>query len=227
MAPLLQGPPVPNVAAEPAVSAQSAPLAQPTQPAQPQPIPQPTQPAQPTLKHLEIQPRRRPLEPEDDDGDDDDDEEDMYDATPRNSIQRRRPEEDSKSRASVLMTPPSPIEGEGGGHRRLAAAVPGLVLDTSSATDAATSNGSRLVARQPTIRATSAEQFEEHKRKVLLREQEEKIPVNPTEPDDLPAAANAHATHTGDEEDLPQMSATSYPGQEWNPYGSFSYEDEE
>ncbi|KAK3695598.1 hypothetical protein B0T22DRAFT_455782 [Podospora appendiculata] len=64
---------------------------------------------------------------------------------------------------------------------------------------------------------TSADIFEEAKRKMLLREQEEKIPVYPTEPDMNFAAAAA--ARRKDQEDMPQMSATSYPGQEWNPYG--------
>ncbi len=66
-------------------------------------------------------------------------------------------------------------------------------------------------------KSSSADIFEEAKRKMLLREQEEKIPVFPTEPD--MEAATAAAAKKKDEEELPHMSATSYPGQEWNPYG--------
>jgi hypothetical protein len=72
---------------------------------------------------------------------------------------------------------------------------------------------------------TSAEYFEELKRKQLLREQEEKIPVNPEEPDMAASSLAAARTRKDDENEMPQMSATSYPGQEWNPYGDPSYED--
>ena len=61
---------------------------------------------------------------------------------------------------------------------------------------------------------TDRELFEEAKRQRLLREQEEKIPVFPQEPD-MVVMTNPVKKQ---EEDLPQMSATSYPGQEWNPY---------
>jgi hypothetical protein len=59
--------------------------------------------------------------------------------------------------------------------------------------------------------------FEEARRKMMLREQEEKIPVFPTEPD-MSAGAAEEAARRRHEEEHPQMSATSYPGQEWNPY---------
>lgn len=60
--------------------------------------------------------------------------------------------------------------------------------------------------------------YEEARRKAMLRDMEEKIPVFPTEPD-MEGQARAEAEARRKQEDLPQMSATSYPGQEWNPYG--------
>ncbi|KAK3948049.1 hypothetical protein QBC32DRAFT_269638 [Pseudoneurospora amorphoporcata] len=67
--------------------------------------------------------------------------------------------------------------------------------------------------------------FEEAKRKQLLREQEEKIPVFSDDDNingggmDQNGAAAAGGKKKGEEEDaVPMMSATSYPGQEWNPY---------
>lgn len=51
--------------------------------------------------------------------------------------------------------------------------------------------------------------FEAHARKQRLESQEEKIHYNPED----------------DVDHVPQMSATSYPGQEWNPYGEFEYGD--
>jgi hypothetical protein len=72
----------------------------------------------------------------------------------------------------------------------------------------------------PAQHSTSAEIYEEAKRQQLLRDQDEKIPVNPTEPDmEAAAAAAAAAKAKSEQEELPAMSATSYPGQEWNPYG--------
>lgn len=70
---------------------------------------------------------------------------------------------------------------------------------------------------------SSADIFHEEKRKMLIREQEEKIPVFPEEPD-MNLAALA-AAKKKEQEDLPQMSATSYPGQEWNPYGDGGFDD--
>jgi len=61
----------------------------------------------------------------------------------------------------------------------------------------------------PITMSTDRALFEEAKRQHLLREQEEKIPVFEPQPDLVPARK---------EDELPQMSATSYPGQEWNPY---------
>jgi len=68
--------------------------------------------------------------------------------------------------------------------------------------------------------------FEEAKRKAVLRDMEEKIPVFPTEPDvDAQQLAELAAKKKAEEE-RPQMSATSYPGQEWNPYGE-GWEDDD
>lgn len=61
----------------------------------------------------------------------------------------------------------------------------------------------------PITMSTARTVFEEAKRQHLLREQEEKIPVLDPQPDPVPVKK---------EDELPQMSATSYPGQEWNPY---------
>ncbi|AEO61068.1 hypothetical protein MYCTH_90482 [Thermothelomyces thermophilus ATCC 42464] len=58
-----------------------------------------------------------------------------------------------------------------------------------------------------------AEEQREMERRMLL---EEKIPVFPAEPDDGPGKKG---------DDAPIMSATSYPGQEWNPYGEGGFED--
>lgn len=156
-------------------------------------------------------------------------EDNIYDATPRtstvppqyrddgpnrNSIPATEPKSPGPSRETAKakspqlnnarLTPPSPIEGDESTnfkdqptHNRASA--------VAESTDIA--NG---VDTPPKAHSTDRELFEEAKRRRLLREQEEKIPVFPTEPDPTPPKK--------DEEDLPQMSATSYPGQEWNPY---------
>lgn len=105
-----------------------------------------------------------------------------------------------------LPAPPSPIEGEEG----LAALDKGKSL--APVEDA---NGD--LGRKATIRATSAQQFEEAKRKMLQRDMEEKIAVMPEEPEPLTEKKG---------ESGPMMSATSYPGQEWNPY-EFAYEEDD
>lgn len=70
---------------------------------------------------------------------------------------------------------------------------------------------------------TSQEIFEEHKRKQLVRDMEEKIALNPTEPDSMTMLGPGGKKKA---EDAPLMSATSYPGQEWNPYGDAWIDDD-
>ncbi|KAJ4386180.1 hypothetical protein N0V93_009073 [Gnomoniopsis smithogilvyi] len=65
---------------------------------------------------------------------------------------------------------------------------------------------------------SSQEIFDEHKRRQLVRDMEEKIAVMP-EPAMLEPPKKA--------DDVPMMSATSYPGQEWNPYGDGFEDDDE
>jgi hypothetical protein len=114
--------------------------------------------------------------------------------------------------SEAIISPPSPIDENDSGYI--------MSKDKLQPPGADESNGNGLPSRQATIRATSAEQFEEHKRKMLLAAQEEKIPVFPSEPDMSPPAEEA-------KEEAPMMSATSYPGQEWNPYGEFAYDEED
>lgn len=92
--------------------------------------------------------------------------------------------------------PPSPTESELGerGQNGLATA----------------EDGDKTVNGKPV--QSSQEIFDEHKRKQLVRDMEEKIAINPTEPEMLEPARRRN-------EEMPVMSATSYPGQEWNPYG--------
>lgn len=69
---------------------------------------------------------------------------------------------------------------------------------------------------------SSAEIFEEHKRKQLIRDMEEKIALMPTEPEEMASLEPPRRN-----EEIPVMSATSYPGQEWNPYGDGFEDDDE
>ncbi|KAJ9132341.1 hypothetical protein NKR23_g11303 [Pleurostoma richardsiae] len=144
----------------------------------------------------------------------------IYDATPRNSLPPVAHQE--KPAAVVIETTlpprsPSPPEPQPASEQ---APNKGLTVDTAAPPHApGMSNGNGKPVQ------TSAEYFEELKRKQLLREQEEKIPVNPEEPDMAASSLAAARTRKDDENEMPQMSATSYPGQEWNPYGDPSYED--
>ena len=114
-------------------------------------------------------------------------------------------------------TPPSPIDDDG------PAGANGHHLQPSSAEQ---SNGNGNVNRQATIRQTSAEQYQEAKRKMLMKDLEGLIPVVTPEDAEGGAAGPAGARRE-DAEEMPHMSATSYPGQEWNPYGEFGYDDDE
>lgn len=102
--------------------------------------------------------------------------------------------ETSKSPSSSEEEPPSPTESELGKKHK----------EGESGED-----GKAPVNGKPV--QSSAEIFEEHKRKQLLRDMEEKIAIFPTEPQQLEPKKK--------DDDAPKMTATSYPGQEWNPYG--------
>ncbi|CAK7272857.1 hypothetical protein SEPCBS119000_005343 [Sporothrix epigloea] len=132
------------------------------------------------------------------------------------------------------ITPPSPVDdmdltGYGFPGAGTLSATGGLPLpymshggpNGDSQTDGNTVDGAHAVTRQKTIRQTPAQEYEEYKRRQMLKDLEEKIPVVIPEPDHNLVAQE----HKENEE--PAMSATSYPGQEWHPYGEFDYEDDE
>ncbi|KAK5656533.1 hypothetical protein OQA88_4512 [Cercophora sp. LCS_1] len=132
--------------------------------------------------------------------------ENLYDATPRHStvpLQYREPnsaEPKSPGPSQETSKPkaPSPIhEGSTGVQSTQNKALPRLAIDDMDT--------------PPPASSTERELFERTKRQMTLRDQEEKIPVFPTEPDPMPQKKK-------EEEEQPQMTATSYPGQEWNPY---------
>lgn len=99
--------------------------------------------------------------------------------------------------------PPSPTESE-------------LKPEEANRDEETNENGKTTINGKPV--QSSQEIFDEHKRKQLVRDMEEKIAVMP-EPELLEPPKKT--------EDVPMMSATSYPGQEWNPYGDGFEEDDE
>lgn len=135
------------------------------------------------------------------------------------------------------ITPPSPVDDmdftEYGFPSGKLSATGGLSLpygangvSSGASSDGVNGTGSGeeggdAVSRQKTIRQTSAQQFEDYKRRQMLKDLEEKIPVFVPEPDEELAAQKQK------QQEEPAMSATSYPGQEWNPYEEFAYVDDE
>lgn len=79
------------------------------------------------------------------------------------------------------------------------------VDDDEDKDEARRASAVRSPAQKENSRAELEDTEEAHRRKMRLASQEEKIHFDP----------NADS----DGEVPPQMSATSYPGQEWNPYG--------
>lgn len=122
-----------------------------------------------------------------------------------------------KSTSPDEIEPPSPTDSELGKKRK---------SDSGSASrqgEEGINGGGANGASSGKPVQSSQEIFEEHKRKQLVRDMEEKIALNPTEPDDS-MMLSAGGKKKG--EDAPLMSATSYPGQEWNPYGDAWIEDD-
>ncbi|KAK1720639.1 hypothetical protein BDP67DRAFT_390844 [Colletotrichum lupini] len=81
---------------------------------------------------------------------------------------------------------------------------------------------STTLARGKSTRAELEDTEDERQRTMRREAQEEKILVDPYE-----ELSSGGVKYRKEEEpaDMPQMSATSYPGQEWNPYGAGGYED--
>ncbi|CAK7272122.1 hypothetical protein SEPCBS57363_004970 [Sporothrix epigloea] len=132
------------------------------------------------------------------------------------------------------ITPPSPMDDmdfteygfPGGGKLSATGGLPLPYVSNGKPLEESQANGNVLgenntVMRQKTIRPTPAQEYEDHKRRQMLKDLEEKIPVLIPEPDRNLAARKQK------ENEEPAMSATSYPGQEWNPYGEFYYEDDD
>lgn len=124
-------------------------------------------------------------------------------APPSSTLSTAAPVVTSKSPSPSEEEPPSPTESELGKKHK----------ESETGED-----GKALVNGKPV--QSSAEIFEEHKRKQLLRDMEEKIAIFPTETQQMLEPKKKK------DDDAPMMSATSYPGQEWNPYGDGWVEDD-
>lgn len=122
-----------------------------------------------------------------------------------------------KSTSENEVEPPSPTDSELGRKRKSDS-----VSEARQGEDGINGGGANGASSGKPVQ-TSQEIFEEHKRKQLVRDMEEKIALNPTEPDDA-MMLGAGGKKKG--EDAPLMSATSYPGQEWNPYGDAWIDDD-
>ncbi|GKT95145.1 hypothetical protein Ct61P_12995 [Colletotrichum tofieldiae] len=80
---------------------------------------------------------------------------------------------------------------------------------------------STTLTRGKSTRAELEDTEDERKRTIRHEAQEEKILVDPYE--ELQSGGVKYRKE--EDPEVPQMSATSYPGQEWNPYGAGGYED--
>ncbi|KAJ4422417.1 hypothetical protein N0V82_002973 [Gnomoniopsis sp. IMI 355080] len=118
-------------------------------------------------------------------------------------------ERSSKPTTSPEEEPPSPTESE---------LKPEEAKRGAEEEEEDNENGGKINTINGKPVQSSQEIFEEHKRKQLVRDMEEKIAVMP-EPAMLEPPKKI--------DDVPMMSATSYPGQEWNPYGDGFEEDDE
>lgn len=197
---------------------------------------------------LQVQPLTPRHRPSQQDG-----EENLYDATPRQSKVPAQYRDAGSNRTSVASptepksvgsfqdlgakaaeqaqpttkTPPSPVQLVEEVPPRPVSPIIYANGDNSSAPPAAESSSKKAVNgiddlnsqdTPPKTASMDRDLFEQAKRQQMMREQEEKIPVFIQEPDPVPAPKK-------DNEEIPQMSATSYPGQEWNPYGDVDWED--
>lgn len=107
--------------------------------------------------------------------------------------------------------PPSPTASELGGKKgKLGVNGNGEYNNGALGENGEAGKGAVTINGKPV--QSSQEIFEEHKRKQLLRDMEEKIALIPTEMEPEPMNRRRN-------DEMPVMSATSYPGQEWNPYG--------
>ena len=129
-----------------------------------------------------------------------DKEEDIYDATPR-VVQHAKMGQQSPERPQAA-----------GNTTPTAAASAPAPATTAASTIKPVAPSPEPKKAGPVVGKSFAMELEDteeaRKRTIRLDSQEEKIYYDPA-----------------DDDDNPTMSATSYPGQEWNPYGEFEYSD--
>ncbi|KAM0323184.1 hypothetical protein ACHAQA_009034 [Verticillium albo-atrum] len=130
------------------------------------------------------------------------DHDDIYDSTPRRPMEPLRAAKTGDSQVSA-----------GSGDEQQA-------LKSRQDSEAETSAKTTLV-RGKSTRAELEDTEDERKRSIRLEAQEEKILYDPDEDNDLATGRDASRK----DPDAPLMSATSYPGMEWNPYMVGGYDD--
>ncbi|TDZ38371.1 hypothetical protein C8035_v007254 [Colletotrichum spinosum] len=85
----------------------------------------------------------------------------------------------------------------------------------------ANGKGTKALTHGKSTRAELEDTEDERMRTMRLEAQEEKILVDPYEE----KQSSGNKFRKEDDPEAPQMSATSYPGQEWNPYGAGGYDE--
>ncbi|KAI8304733.1 hypothetical protein K4K61_005908 [Colletotrichum sp. SAR11_59] len=134
---------------------------------------------------------------------------DIYDATPRLP-------------SGPLPLPAKPITATSTGQSQVSESsadeAPRNATHTNGNSNGA---GATALVRGRSTRAELEDTEDERMRTMRLEAQEEKILVDPYE--EKQSSGNKYRKE--DDPEAPQMSATSYPGQEWNPYGAGGYEE--
>ncbi|KXH44551.1 hypothetical protein CNYM01_07059 [Colletotrichum nymphaeae SA-01] len=161
----------------------------------------------PTAPRLSVNVQQANQEPKDNN--------DLYESTPR------LPSNPSQPPAAA-----QPIVAANTGHSMVsdssADEAPRNASHANGSASAGAAAASTTLARGKSTRAELEDTEDERQRTMRREAQEEKILVDPYE-----ELSSGGVKYRKEEEpaDVPQMSATSYPGQEWNPYGAGGYED--
>ncbi|KAK1730183.1 uncharacterized protein BDZ83DRAFT_567230 [Colletotrichum acutatum] len=165
---------------------------------------EPTAPAPaPTAPRLSVNVQQANQEPKDNN--------DLYESTPR------LPSNPSQPPAA------QPIVAANTGHSMVSdSSADEAPRNASHANGSAGTAATTTLARGKSTRAELEDTEDERQRTMRREAQEEKILVDPYE-----ELSSGGVKYRKEEEpaDVPQMSATSYPGQEWNPYGAGGFEE--
>ncbi|KAK2064898.1 hypothetical protein LY76DRAFT_611831 [Colletotrichum caudatum] len=134
---------------------------------------------------------------------------DIYDSTPRLPSGPPPP-------------PPQPIAATATGQSMVSdSSADEAPRNATHANGGGNGESSTNLVRGKSARAELEDTEDERKRSIRHEAQEEKILVDPYE--ELESGGVKYRKE--EDPEVPQMSATSYPGQEWNPYGAGGYED--